>query len=86
MPPVLALHPGESVDDKVPDVPQPQEAEKRLMAGKKGVGASAPTQINVVNVEALVVGPDDVLLIRLPLDLSDEATDMLATVWDEESP
>jgi len=34
------------------------------MAGKKGVGASAPTQINVVNAEALKVGPDEVLILR----------------------
>ena len=35
------------------------------MAGKKGVGASAPTQINVVNAEALKVGPDEVLIIKI---------------------
>ena len=37
----------------------------RLMAGKKGVGASAPTQINIVNAEALKVGPDEVLIIKI---------------------
>jgi len=36
------------------------------MAGKKGVGASAPTQINIVNAEALKVGPDEVLIMRIP--------------------
>ena len=35
------------------------------MAGKKGVGASAPTQIHVVNAEALKVGPDEVLIVRI---------------------
>ena len=35
------------------------------MAGKKGVGASAPTRINVVNAEALKVGPDEVLIVRI---------------------
>ena len=41
------------------------------MAGKKGVGASAPTQINVVNAEALKIGPDEVLILRMD-DMGDD--------------
>ena len=41
------------------------------MAGKKGVGASAPTQINVVNAQALRVGPDEVLVLGVP-DMGDD--------------
>ena len=48
------------------------------MAGKKGVGASAPTQINVVDAEALKVGPDEVLIIKIgERSLPDDAEALL---------
>jgi len=46
------------------------------MAGKKGVGASAPTQINVVDAEALKVGPDEVLIVRIA-DMGDETQSLV---------
>lgn len=41
LPSVLASHSGGAMDDEVPDVPQPQEAEKPLMANERA-GASVP--------------------------------------------
>jgi len=54
------------------------------MAGKKGVGASAPTQINIQGVEELVgitVGPDEVLVLRVP-DLGSEYDKIVAETLD----